>query len=75
MDRVEIHGSSNISSVGFNPQNNTLEIGFRRKAGGESVYAYSGVPIEVWHDLLQAASRGGFFASHIKGVYPATKIQ
>ena len=75
MERVVVHGSSNIASRGYEEDTKTLEVGFiNRKGGAESVYQYFGVPQEVWIDWLQAPSSGQFFAAKIKGAYPSQKV-
>ncbi len=61
--------SSNIASIGYDC--GTLYIQFHK--GG--LYSYSGVPIDVYRDLMSASSHGQYFHAHIKGVYPYTKIR
>lgn len=60
--------SSNLRSVGF--QNNILEIEFH---GGE-VYQYKNVPSGVYSSLINANSLGEYFHTHIKYIYPTTRI-
>lgn len=60
--------SSNISSIGY--ENGTLYVAFNR--GG--LYSYSGVPESVYRELMSASSHGSYLASHVKGVYPYTRI-
>ena len=75
MERVEVHGSSNIAQIGYEEHIRTLEVQFTgRKGAAGSVYQYAGVPPEIWHGLLHSATKGGFFAANIKGVYPAQKV-
>ena len=62
--------SSNLASVDYNPKTRTLEIEF--KSGG--VYAYSNVPESVYSGLMSAGSKGKYFASVIKDVYPYVKV-
>lgn len=57
--------SSAIASVGYNPEREELEVEFR----SGSVYRYFDVPQEIYEDLLQAPSKGRFFASFIRGQY------
>lgn len=63
--------SSNLRSVGYNESTNTLEIEFN--SGG--VYQYYGVPLAVYHGLMNAGSPGKYFHAHIKDVYRYTKIR
>ncbi len=65
MERQPV-SSSNVVSVGYEVDGSTLEIEFH--SGG--IYQYYGVPEYVHQELLGAASIGGYFARHIKNVYP-----
>ena len=60
--------SSNIASIGY--ENGTLYVAFNR--GG--LYAYSGVPVSIYHELMSASSHGSYLASHVKGIYPYRRI-
>lgn len=62
--------STNIISIGHNPETNTLEIEF--KGGG--VYSYEGVSAEKASALLAADSIGSHFHQHIRGVHAHTKV-
>jgi len=64
---VEV-SSSNIEGVRW--ANGVLEVRFR--GGGH--YRYEGVPKDVFNDLVQAASPGGFFGQWIKNAYPTQKV-
>lgn len=60
--------SSNLSSVGY--EDNTLYVSFNH--GG--TYSYSGVPQSVYQNLLNASSKGKYFAANIKNSYPFKKL-
>lgn len=60
--------SSNISSVGY--ENRTLYVSFH----SGSTYTYSGVPQYVYEELLDASSKGKYFAANIKNSYPYHKL-
>lgn len=62
--------SSNLESVGYDPDSAVLEIEFR----DGSIYQYSGVPQHVHTALMTAASLGSFLHKHIKGKYPYRKV-
>ena len=62
--------SSNLRSVGYDPLAGILEVEFY---GGE-VYHYYGVPDQVYQGLLSAASKGGFLAAYVKGVYRYRRV-
>jgi hypothetical protein len=54
--------SSNLASVGYDPQTRTLEIEFLNR----SVYQYSNVPESVDRGPMAAASHGSYFDAHVK---------
>lgn len=62
--------SSNISSIGYDPESRSLEIEFH--SGG--VYQYFNVPESVYNALMSASSHGSYFHHHIKDQYRWTKI-
>jgi len=64
MDRTFV-SSSNISSVGYDPSTETLEVKFT--SGG--LYQYFDVPESVYERFMNAYSKGSFFADHIKDRY------
>lgn len=57
--------SSNIASVGYDPESETLEIKFN----GSGIYSYEKVPASVYDALMAAESKGSYFAKNIKGKY------
>jgi hypothetical protein len=62
--------SSNISSIGYDPESRTLEIEFHN--GG--VYQYFNVPESIYNALMSAPSHGSYFHHYIKGQYRWTEI-
>lgn len=62
--------SSNIESIGFEADTNTLTVEFIK--GG--TYEYSGVPEHLYDELMSADSKGTFFAANIKGSYGYTRV-
>jgi len=60
MDRTPVT-SSNINSIGYDPQSGTLEVEF---TSGD-VYQYFNVPEHLYNGLLQAASPGQFLNINI----------
>lgn len=69
MQRISV-SSSNLSSVGYDPQSRTLEVAFH----GGGVYQYHGVPPSVHQGLMTAASKGSYLAHHIKGHYAYRRV-
>ena len=64
MERTSVV-SSNLASVGYDPESQTLEIGFN----SGSVYQYFGVPAAVHAGLMNASSHGKYFHEHIRDTY------
>jgi hypothetical protein len=54
--------SSNIASIGFDPDHMILEIEFLNGA----VYQYYDVPQSIYDGLMAADSHGKYFAAYIK---------
>jgi hypothetical protein len=62
MNRKDIE-SSNIKSLGYDPETETLEVEF--KSG--QVYQYEGISGDLHRNMINADSVGSFFHSNIKG--------
>ena len=69
MDRIPV-SSSNLTSVGYDPTSQTLEVEFQHG----SIYQYFGVPTHVFHELLNATSKGSYFHQAIRDVYPYSRV-
>ncbi len=54
--------SSNINSIGYDPESSTLEVEFINSG----TYQYYGVPEDIYLKLRSSASIGKFFHDHIK---------
>ncbi|MDQ3442939.1 MAG: KTSC domain-containing protein [Chloroflexota bacterium] len=63
--------SSMISSVGYDPIANVLEIEFN--SGG--VYQYGEVSEETYRELMHAESKGRYMLDHITDQYPYVRIR
>lgn len=61
MERTSV-SSSNLRSVGYDPDEETLEIEFHN--GG--VYQYFNVPHHRYDGLMSASSKGSYFDAYIK---------
>ncbi|MES1210927.1 MAG: KTSC domain-containing protein [Acidobacteriota bacterium] len=55
--------SSAITSLGYDPERETLEVEFQ----SGNVYRYFAVPRQIYEDFLQASSKGRYFGAHIRG--------
>lgn len=62
--------SSNIASIGYDAENEILEIEFNH--GG--VYQYIDVPENVYEELMNADSHGRYFVHNIKDDYEFQKM-
>jgi len=69
MQRTRV-SSSNIASVGYDPESQVLEVEFH----GGGVYRYSSVPARVYDAFLRAPSKGSYFHSHVKDIYPCRQV-
>ncbi len=61
MDRTPVK-SSNLVSVGYDPQQQILEIEFNTG----SIYQYLNVPADLYNGLMSADSHGRYFDEHIR---------
>ena len=63
--------SSTVAAIGYDSQNQILEIEFR----DASLYQYSGVPENVYHAMMSAPSHGEFLNAEIKRAgYPCRQV-
>lgn len=69
MNRTPV-SSSNVASVGYDPNTLTLEVEFK----DGSVYQYFDVPETVYQELMRASSVGQFMHANIKNNYRYTKV-
>lgn len=69
MQRTSV-SSSNVASVGYDPESSTLEIEFNNGA----IYQYFDVNENIYNELLNAGSVGGYLASNIKGKYRFSRV-
>jgi len=63
-------GSSNIASIGHDPETKTLEVEFR----SGSVHRYEGVEPEHYSMLIHAPSIGSHFHKFIRDKFPSKKV-
>ena len=62
--------SSNISSIGYDPSLNTLEVEF----WNGSIYQYFNVPKNLHEKLMETPLKGRFLHKHIKDAYPYSRV-
>jgi len=63
--------SSNIAAVGYDSSTTTLYIQFRNGR----LYAYAGVPLEIYYALMAASSKGRYFYYRIRLRFRATRVR
>ncbi|SCU87797.1 conserved hypothetical protein [Cupriavidus necator] len=69
MDRTPVV-SSNVASIGYDPDSSTLEIEFNNG----SIYQYFDVSENIYEELRTSGSIGGYLATNIKGVYRYSRV-
>jgi hypothetical protein len=68
MERVSLESTS-LKSVAYDEETLTLEVEFVE--GG--IYQYSGVPLELYEELINAESKGRFYVGNIRNAFPYKK--
>lgn len=68
MEREAV-GSTNISSIGYDADSETLEVEFLNG----SIYQYYNVPQGLYEQLMIAPSKGQFLNANIKNSYPYSR--
>jgi hypothetical protein len=62
--------SSNVASIGYDPDSETLEIEF----SNGSIYQYFNVPSGLNEQLMVAPSKGQFLNAYIRNAYPYSRV-
>ena len=71
MDRLPV-SSSNIASIGYDPDRKILEIEFLNG----SIYQYFEVPENIYAGLMSAGSHGRYFDAYVKkGGYSFSRVK
>lgn len=66
----ELVSSSNLVSVGYDADSETLEVEFK----GGSVYQYFNVPVFMHERMMVADSIGIFFNAEVRNAFPCEKL-
>ena len=69
MDRSAV-ASTNVLSIGYDEPSQTLEIEF---ASG-TIYQYYNVGADLYHQLMQAPSKGQILNTYLKNAYPYSRV-
>lgn len=70
MKRVHVISRA-MRSVGYDAKKKILEVEFP----AHTIYDYIGVPLKVYKALMEADSKGSYYNTYIKEVYPFNQIQ
>jgi len=62
--------SSNIESIGYDADSETLEVEFK----SSGVYQYYNVPEHVYQSFMEAPSKGQFLHVNIKNAFPYSRV-
>jgi KTSC domain len=62
--------SSNVASVGYDPDSETLEVEFTNG----SIYQYFNVPNHLHEQFMMAPSKGQFLNAYIINAYPYSRV-
>lgn len=62
--------STNIVSMGYDPETETLEVEFSSGA----VYQYYNVSQAIYDQMMMAPSKGQFLNTYIKNAYPFSRV-
>lgn len=66
----ELVSSSNLVSVGYDKDSETLEVEFK----GGTVYQYFDVPEDEYNRLMSASSQGVYFSANIRDSFDFKKL-
>ncbi len=69
MNRITVT-SSNVDSVGYDLNTQTLEVGFKNGY----VYQYFDVPEPIYQQMINTDSAGKFLINNIKGVFRYARV-
>ena len=69
MERYSV-ASSNIASIGYDVNTQTLEVEFF----SGMIYQYYGVPEHLYDQLMQAGSKGRFLNTYIKNGFGYSRV-
>jgi hypothetical protein len=70
MERYAV-SSSNLASIGYDPDSETLEVEFTKNG---KVYEYYNVPQFMYDRLMEASSHGVFFNAEIRNAYGCSPL-
>ena len=69
MEREQV-ASSNVSSIGYDEAQQTLEVEFQNGV----IYQYYNVSESLFQQLMGAPSKGAFLNTYIKNAYPFSRV-
>lgn len=69
MERQPV-SSSNLASIGYDPQSEKLEVEFKN----QTIYEYYNVPQVIYDQLMAASSHGVYFNANIRNVFANSRV-
>lgn len=66
----EIVQSTNVLSIGYDTQSQTLEVEFQKSG----IYQYYNVPQHMYENLMSSSSKGQFMNAYIIKGYPYSRV-
>jgi hypothetical protein len=66
----EAISSTNVASLGYDAQSETLEVEFLNG----SIYQYFNVGLDLYEQLKAAPSKGQFLNTYIRNAYPYSRV-
>lgn len=70
-EMVDTPNSTCFSAVGYDKDAEILFVQFRESG---TIYSYDNVPQEIYDEMNNADSMGGYYNRNIKGVYTSTRL-
>lgn len=70
MIEMQYINSSNVEQIGYDEDLSELHVKF---LSGPTIYVYLGIPLQLFEDLMNAPSKGGFLHANVYENYPVEK--
>lgn len=68
-NRVEVESEA-VKEIGYDAKTKALTVEFH----SNEVYAYVGVPAQIYSEFMGAQSHGRYFGANIRGKYPTANV-
>lgn len=76
MERTPVESKTGMCGIGYDPEEQILEIEFKSRKEGEpgTLYHYREFSQEAYDAFVAAESKGSHFIKHVKPKYNCTKV-